>query len=24
MPTEPWKKLADIVHFNPTKDFPSL
>jgi hypothetical protein len=24
MPTEPWKKLADIVHFNPTKDFPAL
>jgi hypothetical protein len=24
MPTEPWKKLADIVHFNPTKDFPGL
>jgi hypothetical protein len=24
MPTEPWKKLADIVHLNPTKDFPSL
>ncbi|CAF3921736.1 unnamed protein product, partial [Rotaria sordida] len=24
MPTEPWKKLADIVHFNPNKDFPAL
>ncbi|CAF0970006.1 unnamed protein product [Adineta ricciae] len=24
MPTEPWRKLADIVHFNPTKDFPAL
>jgi hypothetical protein len=24
MPIEPWKKLADIVHLNPTKDFPSL
>jgi len=24
MPTEPWKKLADIVHFNPAKDFPAL
>ena len=24
MPTEPWKKLADIVHFNPSKDFPAL
>jgi hypothetical protein len=24
MPTEPWKKLADIVHFNPTNDFPAL
>lgn len=24
MPTDPWKKLADIVHFNPTKDFPAL
>ena len=24
MPTEPWKKLADIVHFNPQKDFPAL
>ena len=24
MPTAPWKKLADIVHFNPTKDFPAL
>ena len=24
MPVEPWKKLADIVHFNPTKDFPAL
>ena len=24
MPTEPWKKLADIVHFNPEKDFPAL
>ncbi len=24
MPTEPWKKLADIIHLNPTKDFPSL
>ena len=24
MPSEPWKKLADIVHFNPTKDFPGL
>lgn len=24
MPTEPWKKLADIVHFHPTKDFPAL
>ena len=24
MPTDPWKKLADIVHFNPAKDFPAL
>jgi hypothetical protein len=24
MPTEPWRKLADIVHLNPTKDFPAL
>jgi hypothetical protein len=24
MPTEPWRKLADIVHFNPIKDFPAL
>lgn len=24
MPTEPWRKLADIVHFNPTRDFPAL
>ncbi|CAF3653335.1 unnamed protein product [Rotaria socialis] len=24
MPTEPWKKLADIVHFHPEKDFPEL
>ena len=24
MPTEPWRKLADIVHFNPTNDFPAL
>ncbi|CAF3362913.1 unnamed protein product [Rotaria socialis] len=24
MPTESWKKLADIVHFNPGKDFPAL
>ncbi|CAF2138561.1 unnamed protein product [Rotaria magnacalcarata] len=24
MPTESWKKLADIVHFNPSKDFPAL
>jgi hypothetical protein len=24
MPTEPWKKLADIVHFNPAEDFPAL
>ena len=24
MPTEPWKKLADIVHFNPAQDFPAL
>jgi hypothetical protein len=24
MPTEPWRKLSDIVHFNPTKDFPAL
>ena len=24
MPTEPWRKLADIVHFNPNKDFPAL
>ncbi len=24
MPTEPWTKLADIVHFNPIKDFPAL
>ena len=24
MPTEPWKKLADIVHFHPEKDFPAL
>lgn len=24
MPTEPWRKLADIVHFNPSKDFPAL
>jgi hypothetical protein len=24
MPTEPWKKLADIVHFNPKTDFPTL
>lgn len=23
-PTEPWKKLADICHFNPEMDFPSL
>lgn len=23
MPTEPWKKLANIVHLNPSKDFPS-
>lgn len=23
MPTEPWKKLANIVHLNPTKDFPN-
>jgi len=22
-PTAPWKKLADIVHLNPTKDFPN-
>ncbi|CAF1078048.1 unnamed protein product [Rotaria sp. Silwood1] len=24
MPTESWKKLADVVHFNPSKDFPAL
>ena len=24
MPTEPWKKLADIVHFHPGDDFPAL
>ncbi|CAF5102111.1 unnamed protein product [Rotaria sp. Silwood1] len=24
VPTESWKKLADIVHFHPIKDFPSL
>lgn len=24
MSTEPWKKLADVVHFNPSKDFPAL
>ncbi|XP_064628385.1 uncharacterized protein LOC135487986 [Lineus longissimus] len=24
MPTEPWKKLADIVHFNSKEDFPNL
>ncbi|CAH1799551.1 unnamed protein product [Owenia fusiformis] len=24
MPTEPWRKLADICHFNPNQDFPSL
>lgn len=23
-PKEPWKKLADICHFHPQKDFPSL
>lgn len=23
-PTEPWRKLADICHFNPEKDFPNL
>lgn len=23
-PKEPWKKLADICHFNPTKDFPTM
>ena len=23
MPTEPWKKLANVVHFNPSKDFPN-
>jgi hypothetical protein len=22
-PTDPWKKLADIVHLNPAKDFPN-
>lgn len=24
LPKDPWKKLADIVHFNPAKDFPAL
>ncbi|XP_022103530.1 uncharacterized protein LOC110986179 [Acanthaster planci] len=24
MPKEPWQKLADLVHFNPAKDFPDL
>ncbi|CAF3735633.1 unnamed protein product, partial [Rotaria sordida] len=24
MPTEPWRKLANIIHFNPSKDFPAL
>ncbi|XP_038059429.1 uncharacterized protein LOC119730532 [Patiria miniata] len=24
MPKEPWQKLADLVHFNPCKDFPSV
>lgn len=24
MPIEPWRKLADIVHFNPTEDFSAL
>lgn len=24
LPKEPWKKLADICHFNPEKDFPNL
>lgn len=23
MPTEPWKKLADLVHLHPEKDFPN-
>ncbi len=23
LPTEPWKKLANIIHLNPTKDFPN-
>lgn len=23
LPTEPWKKLANVVHLNPTKDFPA-
>lgn len=23
LPTEPWKKLADLCHFNPEKDFPN-
>ena len=23
LPTEPWRKLADIVHLNPSKDFPN-
>jgi hypothetical protein len=23
LPTEPWKKLANIVHLNPSKDFPN-
>ena len=23
LPTEPWRKLADIVHLNPAKDFPN-
>lgn len=23
MPTEPWKKLANLIHLNPVKDFPN-